>query len=34
MIRVIDAKTVITGKEKCYEFTWLSTDTKPVSEDS
>lgn len=33
MIRVIDVKTVITGKEKCYEFAGLSTDEKPVRED-
>ena len=33
MIRVIGAKTVITGKEKCFEYAGLSTDVKPVSED-
>lgn len=33
MIRVLDAKAVITGQEKCYEFAGLSTDEKPVRED-
>ena len=33
MIRVLDAKTVITGQEKCYEYAGLSTDEKPVQDD-
>ena len=33
MIRVIDAKTVVSGQEKCYEFAGLHDDTKPVRDD-
>ena len=32
MIRVLDAKDVITGEERYIEYAGLSTDTKPVEE--
>lgn len=33
MIRVTDARDVITGKKKYFEYAGLSTDTKPTGDD-